>query len=91
MEQLQAVDAPDWQATVDGSAAIVRRADQSLISVDLPAGAREVELVFNSTAYAKGKAISLAALLAACVMIAVPLFVTRRRMANRPAPMAASA
>ncbi len=72
---------PDWRATVDGSAATVRRADHTLISVDLPAGAREVELVFDSPTYAKGKMVSLAALLLALAMTVVPLVLTRRRAA----------
>jgi hypothetical protein len=73
---------PDWHATVDGSAATVRRADHTLISVDLPAGAREVELVFNSATYARGKLISLTALLVACLMIAWPLFARGHKKAS---------
>jgi uncharacterized membrane protein YfhO len=72
---------PDWHATVDGKDATVRRADHSLISVDLPAGAKEVHLWFASDAYAKGKMISIISLVAALVFIAFPLFTSRRRTA----------
>ena len=61
---------PDWHATVDGKPGVVRRADHSLLSVDLPPGAHKVDLVFESAAYAKGKMISLVALLIALGMIA---------------------
>jgi hypothetical protein len=70
---------PDWHATVDGKPGVVRRADQSLISVDLPAGAKTVELVFDSPTYAKGKMVSLAGLLFATLMTIVPLVLMRRR------------
>jgi uncharacterized membrane protein YfhO len=59
----------------------VRRADHTLISVDLPAGAREVELVFDSPTYATGKMISLAALLVALLMTFVPMVMARRQVA----------
>ncbi len=72
---------PDWHATVDGKAGTVRRADHTLISVDLPAGAREVELVFDSPTYATGKMISLAALLVALLMTFVPMVMARRQVA----------
>jgi len=68
---------PDWHATVDGKAAVVRRADHSLLSVDVPAGAKQVELWFDSATYARGKLLSVAGLLAAVVMIGVALM--RRR------------
>jgi len=76
---------PDWRATVDGSAATVRRANHTFISVDLPAGAREVELTFDSPTYAKGKIVSLASLLLAITMIAVPLLLARRGRAAEAA------
>jgi hypothetical protein len=69
---------PDWHATVDGKPGVVRRADHTLLSVDLPAGAKQVELAFDSPAYAKGKMVSLVALLLAIAMLAVPLVVTKR-------------
>jgi hypothetical protein len=64
---------PDWHATVDGRPTAPRRADHSLLSVDIPAGAKQVELWFDSPAYARGKLLSAIAVLAALLMIAVPL------------------
>lgn len=64
---------PDWHATVDGKPGTVRRADHTLLSVDLPAGAREVQLVFDSPTYAKGKLVSLASLIVALLMTMLPL------------------
>ena len=69
---------PDWHATVDGKAGVVRRADESLISVDLPAGAKRVDLVFDSPTYARGKQISLAALLLALALFAAPMVMGRK-------------
>jgi hypothetical protein len=54
----------DWQALVDGRPAPVLRGDHALITVALPPGAREVALDFDSPEYARGKLISLVALLA---------------------------
>ena len=64
---------PDWHAEIDGQPATVRRADHTLLSVDVPVGAREVRLWFASATYARGKLISIVALLMALAMIAVPL------------------
>ncbi len=69
---------PDWHATVDGQPAAVHRADQTLLSVVLPPGAREVSLRFESQTYARGKIVSLAALLLAIGMILAPLALARR-------------
>jgi hypothetical protein len=53
----------DWGARVDGRPAPVLRGDHALITVPLPPGAREVALDFASPEYARGKMISLIALL----------------------------
>ena len=53
----------DWAARVDGRPAPVLRGDHALITVPLPPGAREVALDFASAEYARGKVISLIALL----------------------------
>lgn len=60
---------PGWIATVDGKPASLARADLTLIGVELPAGARAVELTFTSPPFQRGKLISLAAL-ALAVLIA---------------------
>jgi hypothetical protein len=64
---------PDWHAEVDGRAGVVRRADHSLLSVDLPRGAKSVRLWFDSPAYARGKIMSAVALLAALGLTLIPL------------------
>lgn len=69
---------PDWRASVDGQPAAVHRADHTLLSVVLPPGAREVTLKFESETYARGKLVSLAALLMAVGMIVAPVALARR-------------
>jgi len=63
---------PDWRADVDGRRGVVRRIDHTLLGVDLPPGSREVRLWFESSAYAKGKVVSVVALLLAAAMILLP-------------------
>ena len=63
---------PDWHAEVDGRPGTVRRANHSLLSVDLPAGAKGVRLWFDSPAYARGKVLSLISLIAALGLTLVP-------------------
>lgn len=60
----------DWHAEVDGAAAVVRRANHTMLSVDLPPGARAVRLWFDSREYAMGKRVSLV-----CVLMALGLVV----------------
>jgi hypothetical protein len=60
---------PGWRAIVDGKSATVERADYVLMGVSLPAGAREVELRFESPYYETGKRVSQGALLAAVLLI----------------------
>jgi len=69
---------PDWRAEVDGKPGIVRRADHTLISVDIPPGAKSVRLWFESATYARGKVISLVSLLLAAAMMFVPMFLSSR-------------
>ena len=53
---------PGWSATVDGKPATTGRADMAIIGVELPEGARKVELRFTSAPYEKGKMVTLVAL-----------------------------
>jgi hypothetical protein len=69
----------DWHATVDGRPAIARRANHSLLSVEVPTGAKSVELWVDSASYARGKMWSAAALVAALLMVAVGIVQDRRR------------
>ena len=69
---------PGWQATVNGREAKVGRADYTLIGVELPQGARTVELQFDSASYHTGKAITLVALVVAVVWWLAGAFADRR-------------
>jgi uncharacterized membrane protein YfhO len=71
----------DWHATVDGRPAPVLRGDHALITVALPPGAREVTLDFDSPEYARGRLVSLVALLAIAGLWSWT-FVRRRRLAS---------
>ena len=72
---------PGWTATVDGRPARIGRADFTLIGVELPPGARAVELNFTSASYARGKAITLFAIAVGLVMLAAGTWQERRRLA----------
>jgi hypothetical protein len=54
---------PDWQATVDGSPTQVLRGDATFLTVPVTAGAREVELRFDSRYYRQGKLVTWLSLL----------------------------
>jgi uncharacterized membrane protein YfhO len=60
---------------------VVRRGDLSLLTVDLPPGAKSVTLTFSSPEYATGKMVSLVSLLLAFAMIGVGLAMSRRQVA----------
>jgi len=68
----------DWQAQVDGAEAPVMRGNVSLITVPVPAGAREVDLVFRSPEYARGKLVTMLSLLLIVVGLVVPEVARRR-------------
>jgi hypothetical protein len=53
---------PGWSATANGRPAKLGRVDYTLIGVELPEGARTVELRFDSAPYRAGKTITLVAL-----------------------------
>jgi hypothetical protein len=68
----------DWEATVDGKPAPVLRAQHTLLSVEVPPGAREVAFVFRSRAYERGRLVSLASLLGVMALLLAPRFGRRR-------------
>ncbi len=70
----------DWRATVDGQSTPVYRGDHAAISLELPSGAKEVQLWFASPTYVKGRAISLVALLLTAGLFGWPML--RRRRGN---------
>jgi uncharacterized membrane protein YfhO len=51
---------PGWSATVDGQPAPVLRGNGAMLTVPVPAGAREVSLAFHLASYDRGKQVSLA-------------------------------
>lgn len=70
---------PDWQATIDGQPATAIRADNALLSVVVPPGAREVSFRFDSAGYRKGRMLTVISLLLAAAAIAAGAMRTRRR------------
>jgi hypothetical protein len=63
---------PDWQATVDGVSVPVLRGNSAQITVQLPAGARQVSLTFAGKGYGAGKVVSLLGVIVALVAIGLP-------------------
>jgi uncharacterized membrane protein YfhO len=70
---------PGWKATVAGQPVPIGRADVSLIGVELPTGAKEVELTFSSATYERGKAITLAGLAIGVLLTGAGWMAGRRR------------
>jgi uncharacterized membrane protein YfhO len=75
----------DWRAVVDGAPAKVYRGNWTLITVAVPAGAKRVELAFVSSAYNRGKLLTLLSLLIAVSLVVAPP-ITRRWRDRRAAP-----
>jgi hypothetical protein len=71
---------PGWHATVDGKPAVIGRADVTFIGVELPEGARSVELRFTSRAYEKGRTLTLVALGFSIILLMAGAVVDRRRL-----------
>jgi hypothetical protein len=69
---------PGWRATVDGKAAPIGRVDYTFIGIELPAGARSVQLDFTSPTYQKGKMITWIAILLGFLMLAAGSWRDRR-------------
>ena len=72
---------PGWKATVDGKPAQIGRADYTLIGVELPAGARTVELDFTSPSYERGKVITWIAIAFGFLMLTAGTWRDRRILA----------
>jgi hypothetical protein len=70
---------PGWIATVDGKPVTTERTNFVLIGVPLPTGAKSVELEFTSSAYQKGKLITLLAIAATVLWLAAGFVAERRR------------
>ena len=72
---------PGWTATVDGKPARIGRADYTLIGVQLPSGARSVELNFTSPSYQQGKVITWIAIALGLLLLGAGIWRDRRRLA----------
>jgi hypothetical protein len=72
---------PGWKATVDGKPARIGRADYTLIGVELPQGARRIELNFTSPTYQRGKTITWIAIGVGLIMLGAGILRDRRRLA----------
>jgi hypothetical protein len=72
---------PGWIAAVDGKPARIGRTDYTMIGVELPAGARSIELNFTSPAYQKGKAITWISIALGFLMLGAGVLRDRRRLA----------
>ena len=72
---------PGWKATVDGKPTRVGRADYTLIGVELPQGARSIELIFTSPSYERGKTITWVAIAIGVLMLGAGIWRDRRRFA----------
>ena len=73
---------PDWHAQVDGRDTPVHRADHTLLSVVLPAGAKEVTFTFASAAYSKGKLVTLLAVLVTVALLGASWWPGRTAVAH---------
>jgi hypothetical protein len=73
----------EWRATVDGKDARVLRADGSVITVPVPAGAREVSLSYEGRAYARGRLVTIVSLFVIAFGLVIPVLL-RRRSAGAP-------
>ena len=72
---------PGWIATVDGKPARIGRADYTMIGVELPSGARSIELNFTSPTYQKGKVITWISIALGFLMLGAGVVRDRRRLA----------
>ena len=72
---------PGWLASVDGKPANIGRADYTLIGVELPQGARHVDLTFTSPAYQTGKTVTWVAIVLGLLMLGAGAWRDRRRLA----------
>ena len=72
---------PDWQARVDGQPTQVLRGDYTLITIELPTGAKQVELTFRSKPYDLGKGITVASLALLLIVLLAAVVPRRARHA----------
>jgi hypothetical protein len=71
---------PGWRARVDGREVPVGRVDYVLLGLELPAGARQVELTFDDPAFHRGRAVTLGAVAVALLLLVGGIAWDRRRL-----------
>lgn len=71
---------PEWEATVDGAPGTVLRGNVSMLTVPVSAGTREVEVVYRSAAYTRGKWLTFASLLLVLAGFVTPAILRRRKV-----------
>ena len=73
----------EWMATVDGRDGRVLRGNGTLITVPVPAGARDVVLRYAGRAFALGKLVTVAALVVVAIGLVLPVVARRSRVQGR--------
>jgi hypothetical protein len=68
----------EWRATVDGRSVPVLRGDGSLITVPVSAGARDLRVWYDDRVYARGRLVTIVALLIIAVAFVLPVVLRRR-------------
>jgi len=69
----------DWMATIDGQDAQVVQGNGTLLTIPVPAGARRVELHFESAEFKTGVMVTFASLVVAMLAMVVPPASRRRQ------------
>jgi hypothetical protein len=64
----------EWRATVDGRSVPVLRGDGTLITVPVPAGARDLRVWYDDRVYARGRLVTIIAFLVIVVAFVAPRF-----------------
>ncbi|HEU4830368.1 MAG TPA: hypothetical protein VFT04_14335 [Gemmatimonadales bacterium] len=75
---------PAWHATVDGNDTPVHRANHAQIAVEIPSGARSVELRFDDPASGRGRMLTLVSLLLTAALTVIPSLRRRTSAAATP-------
>ena len=63
----------EWRATVDGRSVPVLRGDGTLITVPVPAGARDLRVWYDDRVYARGRLVTVVSLLIIAVAFVLPV------------------
>ena len=68
----------DWRATLDGRPVPTLKAQNTLLSVVVPPGAKEVTLLFRSPEYERGRLLALLSLAGVLALLLAPRFIRKR-------------